>query len=53
MAGVNLSENRNSSSGAEEVMERIYDHQPSPDEILALQDELGNIATFQAERFGF
>eukprot|EP00435_Cladocopium_sp_Y103_P064293 s265_g26.t1 len=32
---------------AEEVMERIYDHQPSPDEILALQDELGNIATLQ------
>ena len=31
-------------------MERIYDHQPSPNEILALQDELGNIATFQARR---
>ena len=41
-------ENRRPSSGAEEVMERVYDHHPSPDEILALQDELGNIATLQA-----
>jgi hypothetical protein len=50
MAGVNLSENRRPSSGAEEVMERIYDHQPSQDEILALQDELGIIAILQARR---
>ena len=50
MAVVNLSENRRPSSGAEEVMERIYDPQPSPDEILALQDELGIIAILQARR---
>ena len=50
MAGVNLSENRRPSSGADEVMERIYDHQPSPDEIVALQDELGIIAILQAQR---